>query len=239
MSADAEDVNAAGPECCVRLVDVEFRPDMSELTDAIQEGDPARVAALIDANPALLQQHEGVTPILLAIYLGKNEIAQVLLDRGASVSFPEASALGDRDRVEQLLDADPAVLEKRSADGFPPLGLAIFFRHPDVARLLIERGADVSAHAHNAQRVAPVHAAAATCDRATMRLLLEHGADPNARQQLDYTPLHGAASRGDIEMAQLLLEHGADRHAKAADGKTIADAARTHEQPAFADWFEG
>lgn len=212
---------------------------MSELTDAIQQGDVSRVQALLDSDPALLQSQEGpVTPILLAIYHGKSDVARLLAGRGAPVSFPEACALGDLALVERMLDADPNALHVRSADGYPPLGLAIFFRHPDIARLLIERGADVSAPAENAQKVAPVHAAAAACDHATMRLLLERGADPNAHQQLDFTPMHGAASRGDVEMAKLLLEYGAERNPKGADGQTPADAARGHGQAGFAEWIE-
>lgn len=211
---------------------------MSEFTDAIKAGDAGRVAALLDSDPSLLSQSENnITPILLAIYHGKADIARLLVDRGAPVSFAEAVALGDAERVKSMLARDPALLHSRSADGFPAAGLAIFFKHPELARWLIEQGADVNAAAENAQRVAPVHAAAAVCDRDTMRLLLERGADPNAKQQMDYTPLHGAASRGDVEMARLLLAHGADRNAKAADGMTPAEVAAKYGHPQFAEWM--
>ncbi len=210
---------------------------MSELSDAIQQGDASRVTALLDADPSLLHARSDVSPILLAVYHGKNDIARLLVERGAAVSFGEACALGDLPRVQQLLDSDPALLNARTSDGYPPLGLAIFFRYPEVARFLIERGADVNAAATNAQRVAPLHAAAATCDRDSMRLLLERGADVHARQQLDYTALHGAASRGDQEMATMLLEHGADRDARGADGMTPADIARKYGHPEFAEWI--
>jgi len=212
---------------------------MSEFTDAIKAGDAAKVSALADADPSLLQSSENnITPILLAIYYGKSDIARLLVDRGAPVSFGEAVALGQADRVKAMLAAQPQLLHSRTPDGFPAAGLAIFFHHSELAQWLIEQGADVNAAAENAMRVAPVHAAAAACDHATMRLLLERGADPNARQQVDYTPLHGAAGRGDIEMAKLLLAHGAERNPKASDGKTPADVAREHGKPEFAEWIE-
>ena len=212
---------------------------MSEWTDAIRQGDAARVAALLDENPALVRMAEdNVTPLLLAIYHGQRDIVRLLVERGAPVSFGEACALGDEERVRELLAVDPALLRSRSADGFTGLGLAIFFGHGALARWLIEEGADVNAAAENPQRVAPVHAAAALRDRETMRLLLERGADPNAKQQMDYTPLHGAASRGDIEMAELLLAHGARRDAPASDGMTPAEVARKYGHPAFAEWIE-
>jgi ankyrin repeat protein len=210
---------------------------MSELTDAIKTGDAARVTALADADPAVLSADEnGTTPLLFAIYHGKREIAQLLIDRGAPVSFAEACALGDEALARQMFVPD--LLDTRTPDGFPPLGLAIFFGHGPLARWLIEQGADVNAAAANPQRVTPAHAAAAMCDRETMRLLLDRGADPNARQQMDYTPLHGAASRGDIEMAKLLLEFGADREAKASDGMTAGEVARKYGKGEFAEWFD-
>jgi ankyrin repeat protein len=173
-----------------------------------------------------------------AVYNGKSDIARLLASR-TPVTFHEACALGDIDRVRTMLDADPSLLNAHAPDGFPPVGLAIFFRQPAVARMLIERGADVAAPADNPMRVAPVHAAAAACDRDTMRLLLERGADPNAKQQMDYTPLHGAASRGDVEMAKMLIARGADRNARGADGKTIAQVAVEHGHADFAKWIEG
>jgi ankyrin repeat protein len=213
-------------------------PRMSELTDAIKAGDAAKVSALLESNPALLREKEnGVTPVLLALYHGKNEIAQQLA-AGAELTFAEACAVGNLERVRTLLDQSPELLDQRSDDGYPPVGLAIFFRQPAVARFLIERGADVNAAATNAQKVAPLHAAAATCDRETAALLLARGADPNAKQQVDYTPLHGAASRGDIEFAKLLLAHGAEREPKASDGMTPADVARKYGHPDFAEWIE-
>jgi ankyrin repeat protein len=178
-----------------------------------------------------------VTPILMALYQGKVEEARLLASQSPSLTLGEAAALGDLERVGALLAGDPSLLDSRTADGFPALGLAIFFRHPHVARFLIEQGADVNAAADNAQRVAPLHAAAAVQDRETAALLLERGADPNAKQQQDHTPLHGAASRGDIELAKLLVAHGADRDAKAADGLGAADIAEKYGKPEFAEWF--
>jgi ankyrin repeat protein len=212
---------------------------MSELTDAIKAGDLTRVSALVAADPGLLGAAEnGVTPVMLAIYHGKKDVAQLLVERGAPLSFGEACALGDAERVKTMLAADPQLLNSRTPDGYPPMPMAIFFGHGELARWLIAQGADVNAYAENANRVAPVHAAAAACDRETMRLLLEKGADPNARQVLDYTPLHGAGSRGDVEMAKLLLANGAQRDPRGADGKSVADVAREHSQSAFAEWIE-
>ena len=212
---------------------------MSELTDAIKAGDVQRIGALIDADPAVLSTSENnITPLLLAIYYGKKEVAQLLIDRGAPLSFGEACALGDTDRAQTMLAADPGLIDSRTPDGYPAAAIATFFGHGALARWLFEQGADVNAYADNANRVAPVHAAAAARDRETMRLLLERGADANAKQIMDYTALHEAGGKGDVEMARLLLAHGADRNAKGTDGKTVADVARERGQAEFAEWIE-
>jgi ankyrin repeat protein len=201
----------------------------AELFDAIKKNDAPAIAALLDEDRALLgATSNDITPVLFAVYYGHPELARLFVERGAELSPAELAALGDR----RALDGD---IESYSTDGYPLLGLAIFFRHPDLARELIARGADVSARARNQARVMPVHAATAVGDHDTMRLLLARGADPNARQQLGYAPLHDAAARGDETMVGLLLDGGADPRAANDDGKTPADLAAEKGHAALAE----
>jgi ankyrin repeat protein len=206
-----------------------------ELFDTIRMKDAADVAALLDADPSLLDARlNGITPILFAVYCGRAEVPQLFIDRGARLTFWEACALGDETTAIHMLDDEPSLLGTYSEDGFPPLGLAIFFRHPELARTLIERGADVNAAARNGLLVAPVHAAAAARDASTMQLLLARGADANARQQRGYTALHTAAQHGDEATLDVLLAFGADTRVAAEDGTTPAALAATHKQFAIA-----
>jgi ankyrin repeat protein len=210
------------------------------LFEAIRNNDAAAISALLDGDPSLVgARQNGVTPILFAVYNGHAELARLFLDRGAAMTFGEACALGEEVRALQMLDADPSLLDAYSEDGFPPLGLAIFFRHPTLAQELIERGANVNAAATNSFRVAPIHAAAAVRDAGTIRLLLARGADANARQQLGYTALHTAAQLGDEEIVDLLLAHGADPRAAGDDGKTPADLAEAHGQMEIVKRLQG
>lgn len=211
-----------------------------ELIAAVQNGNAMRVAEILDQDPSLLTARAGNTSaILLAVYYQHPEIARLFVERGAPLTFAEACAVGDEQRALALLDRDPSLLDQRGADGYPGVGLAIFFRHPALARTLIGRGADVHAAADNAQRVAPVHAAASVGDVETMRLLLDRGADPNARQQAGFTPLHAAAGNGDVEMAKLLVARGADRHARTDDGKDAAAIAAERGRGEFVAWLNG
>jgi ankyrin repeat protein len=62
-------------------------------------------------------------------------------------------------------------------------------------------------------KVMPLHSACATRDPDARyeiaKLLLEHGADPNARQQDDATPLLAADQNKDSRLRDLLVRHGA------------------------------
>ena len=129
----------------------------------------------------------------------------------------EASAAGRVERLRELLDEDPSLANAWADDGFQPLGLASFFGHVEAARLLVERGAEVNSASRNDMKVMPLHSAVATGDPQARyelaKLLLEHGDDPNARQQDDYTPLMAAEQLGDERLLRLLVEQGAETHA--------------------------
>ncbi|HXB54354.1 MAG TPA: ankyrin repeat domain-containing protein [Vicinamibacteria bacterium] len=210
------------------------------LIEAVKKGDAPAVNRLLDDNPALLraQTDEGVSAILLAVYYRQPEIAQAFLARGAVLSLFESCALGRLDRVSQILAEDSAALRSYSPDGHTPLGLACFFGHRDIVRLLIEKGADVNAASKNAQRVAPLHAATARPDAEIVEALLRAGADPKRQQEAGITPLHEAAAAGQEAIARLLIAHGAERDARADDGRTAADLARAKKHEALAGWLE-
>ena len=153
------------------------------------------------------------SPILQALYTGNNEKAEELLRADPELDVFEAAAAGKTERVRELVREDPAAANAWADDGFQPLGLAVFFGHPETARVLIDAGADVNSASRNDFQVAPLHSACATGDAETRyelaKLLLEHGADPNARQKDEFTPLAEADQVGDKRLRKLLVEHGA------------------------------
>jgi ankyrin repeat protein len=169
-----------------------------------------------------------MSDLLQAVYRGDDAARDDILARRVPETVFEAAAVGDTARLDALLD-DPAA---QADDGFTPLHLAAFFRHPEAVRLLLGRGAPVNAVAGNPTKVQPLHSAAAGGDPECVRLLVGAGADVNATQQGGFVPLHAAAQNGDEAALALLLAAGADPSAATEDGRTAADLARDAERDA-------
>jgi ankyrin repeat protein len=167
----------------------------------------------------------GLSAVLTALYYGFPDIADLLIERGAPLNLFEASAAGRVDAVRETLDAAPRQVNAWAPDGFQPLGLASFFGHTELARLLVERGAEINSPSHNLLNVQPLHSAVAGQHLEIAALLLDHGADANARQGEGFVPLHSAAQNGQIAMIELLLAHGADPRVKNDAGKTPREIA--------------
>ena len=139
----------------------------------------------------------------------------------------EAAKAGDAGTIQRLLAADAAEIDALGDDGFSALHYAAFQGGAAATRALLAGGANPNVVAANATRVRPLHSAAAARDAESAELLLDAGADPDARQQLGYTALHAAAHHDDEAMAALLLRHGADpslRNEQGADARGIARA---------------
>lgn len=202
---------------------------MSEqLFEAIAAGDEEAVRELVEAKPQLAgtRNEVGLTPVLHALYNGKADVVEVLLEANPPLDVFDAAAVGRTRGLQELLDAEPELAGAWSSDGFTALHYAAFFGQADAARILLERGAEVEVVARSESiRVTPLHSAAAGSHAGIVKLLLEAGADPNAAQDGGFTPLHSAAQNDDRESVEALLEAGADPAHATDDGRTPAQLA--------------
>jgi ankyrin repeat protein len=180
-----------------------------------------------------------MTPLLYATRTGDLEMVRLFVDAGADIEQGDAN--GIRPLLNAILNGSVASIGRAS-------------EHLEIARFLVDRGAEVNSADWYGET--PLWAAVDLRDLdvtgpvrdngidrpealALIHLLLERGADPNARTReyppersfitrlgslswADFTgqtPFLRAALAGDTEVMQLLVDHGADANI-ATDGGT-------------------
>ncbi len=154
-----------------------------EIHTAAAAGDLNKVRALIEADPTLLESkgNDGFTPLISACFATQVAVANFLIDKGANVNA-------------------------KNNWGGTPLYLAT--KNFDLMQRLIAKGAEVNVKAFG--NFTPLHQAASSGNLKVAKLLIDHGADLNARGG-EGTVLHriiNRKSKSNGEMAKLLLESG-------------------------------
>lgn len=200
----------------------------ARLFQAIEAGDRDALERLLDTDPGLAaaRNAEGASALMWAAYYRKWDLCDLLQERGAQPDVFEAAVLGLKDRVRALVRGNRALLGRTSFDGWTPLHLAAHFGRTDVVRALLAEGASHRAVSENSTKNQPLQAAAAGGQPEAVEVLLEAGADADARSHEGVTALHVAAANGRSEVVRLLLDAGARPDAKTDGGKTAQDFAR-------------
>lgn len=202
--------------------------------ELLQSGDAEGLRRILQQDPAASETRDstGVSLLMHSLYRGRRDLAELIAGKKKGLDIFEATALGRIDPLKQCLRDDASASNSYAQDGFTALHFACFFGQPEAAGLLIESGAAVDAVAANPMKVMPLHSAVSARNLEAARLLLEHGAPANARQQGGWVPIHAAAQNGDRTMVDLLLKHGADPKLANDQGKTPAMIAREkgHEE---------
>lgn len=148
-----------------------------------------------------LEQIRTERPQILRLLASENALPP---DRAPSVSVWRAAMTGNTAVVEQHIRAGTDINAKEDLSGSTPLMVATTFGKVEVARILIEAGADLEAR--NNSGGTALHVGCFCCQPEAVELLLNAGADHGQRNNWQLTPLQVVTSEFDAEL------EGAYRH---------------------------
>jgi ankyrin repeat protein len=191
---------------------------------------------LVDSPVRYSRYHEQ-TPLALASHAGQAEVLDLLIARGAEADLAKsrypsalhvAAMYGRLNIVERLLAKGIPIDSRTADDKRTALFDAVIFAQPDMVRFLLDKKADprIRVSSYAPANGTPLHCIGADRnawgpeeDRtspdvlrrevAIARLLIDAGADLEAKNDSGDTPLHLAAGSGNVELAALLLAKGA------------------------------
>jgi len=153
------------------------------------------------------EDSNGDTPLDNLANTGREEIAKLLIEKGAIVTLHNAAAFGDIARVQALLSKGGGV-NGRDRDGWTPLHWAAFWGRNRVANALIAKGADVNMTGRN-NGWTPLHCAGRKGYMRMVVILVAAGANVHMRDKAGETPAEQAAWFGHKAVAEYLVAHGA------------------------------
>jgi ankyrin repeat protein len=221
---------------------------MTSLLYAARDGHADVAAILLEAGAATAKpEANGITPLLMALLNNQLAVANLLLDAGADVN---ANDFWGRTPLWAAIDHRNLDMNNREEDSPATNRIDRAAVLPVIERLLA-MGADVDARTREVPPPrkwlyslndvswvdftgqTPFLRAAFSGDTTVMRLLLQHGADPNLATQGGTTPLMAAAGVGWVvaqtytesmeslqEAIRICLEQGADVNAVNSMGLT-------------------
>ena len=192
-----------------------------------------KAGAAIDA---VAENRLGNTPLIAAVFGGKEAVVRMLLKAGASVSMTDANGwTALRMATENGNNGMAKILREEERRQTSALSRAVSKGQVDAVGAILARNGGL------AGQWKPIMDGAYRGRADAVRLLLEHGADPNvvSKTAHRYRPLHraiehkktAAKNEGHDETVCLLLAHGADRTARGGWGMLtpVALAAMTGE----------
>ena len=196
------------------------------------------------------RSRDGGTALHAAAFLGRIETVKFLLEKGADanlqsniggtamdgakldweftkaiismiqIEVDEAEVKAGRTKVIELLSKQPKNVS-------PSHNLWKAASAGDLSAINDALGDSADLNALDSQfGITPLGWAALNGQTEAAKLLIEKGADVNARSRDGSTPLNSAAFLGRVEMVKLLLEKGADTTLRSNDGTTPTDVAR-------------
>ena len=123
------------------------------------------------------------------------EMADYLISRGAEIDVHAAAEFDMLDRVKELVEADPLLVDAKGLDGQRPLHFAV---SPEVIDYLLEKGADINARCVDHESTAAQYAVG---NPERCRYLIAQGAEVD---------IFMACALGDLDLVKKVVEADPD-----------------------------
>jgi len=145
-------------------------------------------------------------------------------------SIHDLARSGTAAQMEKYLRKHPDHLNLSSEHGATPLLLATYRGNHEVAEVLLQAGADPN---QCFKEGAPIYGVIFKGDAAMLDLLIKKGVDVNQVCQLEELgyPIHLAINLLRFEQIKQLLKAGVRLDVRDAQGRTIDDLLRLHQNP--------
>lgn len=161
----------------------------------------------------------GISPLMLASMNGHTKVVKLLLQHGSDInahietnrnSALTLAAFQGRPEVVRLLADNRANLEWRSKNGLTPLMEAANGGFVEVGKILIEKQADVNAPPVNSTKDTALTIAADKGHKKFVDLLVQAGAQIEAKNKKGCTALWLACNAGHEDVVKFLISYMAD-----------------------------
>ncbi len=193
--------------------------EAQDIFEAVRANDPAKVRALVEADPRLIQAEDpdGRTPLHWACRGVHMDILKYLVGKGADANARDgsretplhlAARAGSAEAVRRLVEsgADPAA---RSIMSLTPLMFAIQAKKREMAEYLISRGGDLPPELLDVYHSStPIRYAIMGLDLDMVKMLRQKGFDIRYRTPYGESYLHYAVAHGSRDIAEYLIECG-------------------------------
>ena len=250
-------------------IDVDFRHDdgRTPLHYAARYGWPDTAAVLLERGADIDARDDyGNTPLHRAAYYGRTDTAVMLLDHGAVVEVHDDDGytpLNDAFRNDKWTTAQFLMLAPNTNVDFPHddgntlLHYAARYGWPDIAAVLLERGADIDARddygntpedrydgdlasgcsnfdidARDGRGRSQLHAQSEDGNWVAVSCLLTLGANVNIQDDRGQTPLHLAVYTDHSHTTRILVWGGADGNIRRDNGRSPLDIAFAQDDAA-------
>src|SRR4030042_6269818 len=164
------------------------------------------------------------TSIILALAITVM-LGTVVHSQSATDDLFAAVEKNDIPKVRFLLPLGADVNAKDPYASMTPLMMAAYDGYTEIAKLLIEKGAEVNAKGGGDMDMTPLIYAASQDRLDMVKLLIENGANVNVKTKYGWTPLFFAASRGKVDTDKLFMDKGGDGNVKLPRGETALSEA--------------